>query len=224
MNVNGKSDFEDRGLAFFGRLTASVSHEINNVLAIINELSGLLDDVLKGSGEDCGKQIDRLTKASGGIQKQVQRGKGIIQRLNRFAHSVDEWVSTFDVKVALKDVVDNARRFAYRKGVSLEADLSGDGVSITSSLFFTQLAVFACIESVVDITRSGGTVTVTCLNEDECVKICIRSSDASWGDDPGTELRATGSVISGIVDLLTDETGQAIACSSLTLFHIKQLK
>ena len=32
------------GLQFFGKMTASISHEIKNVMAIINESAGLLDD------------------------------------------------------------------------------------------------------------------------------------------------------------------------------------
>jgi hypothetical protein len=34
----------ETGLQFFGKMTASISHEIKNVLAIINENAGLLED------------------------------------------------------------------------------------------------------------------------------------------------------------------------------------
>ena len=34
------------GFAFFGAITASLSHELNNVLATIKELSGLLEDLV----------------------------------------------------------------------------------------------------------------------------------------------------------------------------------
>ena len=36
---------EEAGLRFFGMMTASVSHEIKNVLAIINENAGLMSDL-----------------------------------------------------------------------------------------------------------------------------------------------------------------------------------
>ena len=32
------------GLQFFGKMSASISHEIKNVLAIINENTGLIED------------------------------------------------------------------------------------------------------------------------------------------------------------------------------------
>ena len=39
-------------IAFFGKVTASITHEIQNVLSIIKESSGLIDDVLSFSGKD----------------------------------------------------------------------------------------------------------------------------------------------------------------------------
>ena len=38
-------------LAFFGRITASATHQINNVLSILVELHGLLEDLLEPSRE-----------------------------------------------------------------------------------------------------------------------------------------------------------------------------
>jgi hypothetical protein len=46
----------ETGLQFYGKITASVSHEIKNVLAIINENAGLLEDFTFMA--DRGKPID----------------------------------------------------------------------------------------------------------------------------------------------------------------------
>ena len=35
----------DAGMKFFGKMTASATHEIKNALAIINESAGLLEDL-----------------------------------------------------------------------------------------------------------------------------------------------------------------------------------
>jgi len=53
--VDFKTDSEqerllkDEGLAFFGAITASISHELNNVIAIIDQSAGLLNDLLAGA-------------------------------------------------------------------------------------------------------------------------------------------------------------------------------
>ena len=37
----------DKGLRFFGKITASVTHEIKNALATINENAGLMTDYIE---------------------------------------------------------------------------------------------------------------------------------------------------------------------------------
>ena len=44
---------QQSGRAFFGKISASVSHELNNVLAIIGQTAGLLEDLLdSGPGDE----------------------------------------------------------------------------------------------------------------------------------------------------------------------------
>lgn len=43
----------ETGLAFFGTTTASISHELKNALSIINELGGLMNDLLVAAYRDC---------------------------------------------------------------------------------------------------------------------------------------------------------------------------
>ena len=49
----------ESGLQFFGKMTASISHEIKNVLAIINENAGLLEDLALMA--DRGAEIGRAS-------------------------------------------------------------------------------------------------------------------------------------------------------------------
>ena len=67
-------DARQRERAFFGQATASATHEINNVLAIINEYAGLLGDL--AAGAEAGRPLDpaRLTKTAGSILRQIKRG------------------------------------------------------------------------------------------------------------------------------------------------------
>lgn len=75
------------GLSFFGTMTASISHEVKNCLAIINENAGLLDDLLMLAERGRPLSAERLKQIAGNMQKQTERANGIVGRLNRFAHS-----------------------------------------------------------------------------------------------------------------------------------------
>ena len=92
---------KNRDLAFFGKINASISHELKNILAVISEASGLLND-LAGLAER-GKKIDMgmLRTCSADIEEEIQRGFATIEGMNAFAHSVDRSIAS----VSLVDLV-----------------------------------------------------------------------------------------------------------------------
>ena len=68
------------GLQFSGSMTASISHELKNVLAIVNENGGLLGDLAMLVAKGRPLDPERLKTISGNIHRQVQRADVIIKR------------------------------------------------------------------------------------------------------------------------------------------------
>jgi hypothetical protein len=87
------------GFVFFGKMTASISHEIKNVLAIINE---------------------KVKTQAGRIKNQIRRADGIVKNMNKFAHSVDESLMSVDLAELSELMAALSGRFAYMRGVKLE--------------------------------------------------------------------------------------------------------
>jgi hypothetical protein len=111
---------EREGLAFFGAVAASVTHELNNVLSIVDQVSGLLGDLVPGAS--AGGTIDpgRLATLQGRIDRQVRKGIEIVRHLNNFAHSLDEPSGSFDAADVLDDLMVLSGRFAERGKVRLQ--------------------------------------------------------------------------------------------------------
>ncbi len=160
-------------LVLFGRMTASISHEINNVMAIVNELAGLQNDLLLGIEEGMDVDPQRFATISEDIQKQIQRGEGIVKRLNRSAHSLDAPVSEFDLAVVLDDTVTIAQRLASVKGVTLNLHPSDGPLSIMSSRFIVQQALFAYLELAFNSLESGSTVEIECRKQESRVDVYL---------------------------------------------------
>src|SRR4030067_193492 len=95
--VSEEKRLREKGLAFFGSITASFSHEINNIMAIIGELAGLMEDLLRVADLGHPPQLERFRRVSERIGTQVKRGEEMIKRLNRFAHTMDEPVKTIEM-------------------------------------------------------------------------------------------------------------------------------
>ena len=76
-------------------MSASISHEIKNALAIINESAGLLEDFSLLAEK--GRPIDpeRLKLLAQSVLKQVQRADGLVKKMNRFAHSADDAIKNY---------------------------------------------------------------------------------------------------------------------------------
>ena len=173
MNEEQGRLLREQGLSFFGTVTASLSHEINNVAAIIGELSGLLDDLLLGAERGRPIRHERLKELSEKITGQVTKGKGIIKRLNRFAHSIDEPDRVFDAGELLEEITELARRFAFLRGVRLETEAAGEPILVRSHPFSLQQAVFICIELVLAASEKGDVVTLALAAERATATISI---------------------------------------------------
>jgi C4-dicarboxylate-specific signal transduction histidine kinase len=180
MNEDEMRLLREQALSFFGTITASLSHEINNSMAIISELSGLLEDLLVGADRDQPLDNDKLRELSQRISNQVKKGQSIIKRLNRFAHSMDEPDAAFDAVEVLEQLMGLAQRFAFLKGVRLDHTAEQESLALRGNPFSLQQAVFICIQLALDASTKSETVNVTLRGEDSAVRIittCASLSD-----------------------------------------------
>ncbi len=138
----------EKGLAFFGSITASFSHEINNVMAIISELAGLMEDLLRVADQGHPPQLERFRGIYERIGTQVKRGEEMTKRFNRFAHTMDEPVKTIDMTHLLEDLIALSERPRTRRRARLETRFSDETILLVGNPFLLQQAVFSCMELV----------------------------------------------------------------------------
>jgi signal transduction histidine kinase len=157
-------------VAFFGRITAGITHEIKNVLAIIQESSGLMEDILAVTEDGTFPHKDKFIKSLNRIHRQIQRGIDITSRLNRFAHSPDHCPASLDLNEITDQMVLLASRFARLKNVVLESNPSDPPLIIKSDPVSLEMALFESIEILLNITDSGGKITLSPRKiQDKCV-------------------------------------------------------
>ncbi len=135
----------DSNLAFYGCINASISHELKNVLAIVHETAGLLEDLCEMHKEE-GALLDpdRLTPLSARILTQIRRGNIILKNMNMFAHSTDDAVAHVDVSDVVSLMVDLCERFAAMKRITLRKG-KFDSVPLATSPFLLEHLLFLCI-------------------------------------------------------------------------------
>ena len=134
----GLQDRED--LAFFGKVSASISHELKNILAIISETAGLLDDLtqMAKSGKDI--DLETIKTCSKDIVEEIQRGFAVIKRMNRFSHSVDEFVKSVDLVEILDLTIGLAGFLSFASNVRF--DHQEEGPVVFTSPFRLQNLIY----------------------------------------------------------------------------------
>ncbi|MBW2219929.1 MAG: HAMP domain-containing histidine kinase [Deltaproteobacteria bacterium] len=109
--MNDANDFQNNSdLAFFGKVNASISHELKNILAIISETAGLLNDLTEMITRGEKVDLKMLMTCSRDIEEEIQRGFGTIKQMNTFSHSVDDPLKSVNLIEAL-DLVINLAAF-----------------------------------------------------------------------------------------------------------------
>ncbi|MCP4579235.1 MAG: HAMP domain-containing histidine kinase [Deltaproteobacteria bacterium] len=170
--MNRQIDAEmEKGLQFFGKMTASISHEIKNVMAIINESAGLLEDYSLMAEK--GMPIDpaRLKTVSDRVAAQIRRAEGITTNMNSLAHSVDGFQRSVYIKETLELAVGLARRLADMRSVTLELTPPSDFPAVITSPFHLQNLIWQVLDFAMDASGDGKTVGLFFETDRESVKI-----------------------------------------------------
>ena len=150
--MSDPESIETCGLRCFGAISASLSHELKNALAIINEHAGLLEDMMLMAGAGRALDPDRLKLLAGNVMKQVQRADTMIKHMNQFAHSVDVTVACSDLEDALTLAIALNSRTAVMKGGALVLEPSATPVRITTCPFWVQTLIWRSLNELLERT------------------------------------------------------------------------
>jgi hypothetical protein len=146
--------------AFMGRITAGVTHEIKNVLAIIKESAGLLEDLITLSKDHEPPLRDKYLRTLTRITEQVRRGVDLAGNLNEFAHSADDKVAGVDLNQAVAQTALLSQRFARLKGMTLNAESFQKTVPISTDPLAFQMLLFHAVELIMGLVDEGTVISL----------------------------------------------------------------
>jgi signal transduction histidine kinase len=152
---------EETGLTFYSRVSASISHELKNALAVINESAGFLEDVTLMTKKGIPLDPDRLGTLAGTVLKQVQRANTIVKNMNRLAHSLDEKQAVVDLSSLLELMLHVSERIALSRGVKITGSFAESVLSITTRPFFLEALIWLLLELSMNVCGEKKAVKVS---------------------------------------------------------------
>ncbi|MFT5701780.1 MAG: two-component system NtrC family sensor kinase [Desulforhopalus sp.] len=145
-------------LASIGRLAAGVGHEINNPLAIINQKTGLAEDLMELSPEFEHKEaIDGCLKV---IDQSVERCKHITHRLLGFARRSNVQFENVQVNDVIKEVMQFLENSMLHSRIHMELKLQEDLPSLLSDHLQLQQIILNITNNAIDSINKDGLVTI----------------------------------------------------------------
>jgi C4-dicarboxylate-specific signal transduction histidine kinase len=175
------------GVAFFGAIGASLSHELNNVFATINELAGLLQDLAEAGERREPPSPARLKHLAARITAQVERGQQLSKQRNRLAHCVDSRWSQIDAGGVAEETVALCGRFARLRKVSLKCSVPESPVTVHSDPFQLRHALWRCLEVALCSTQAGGSVHLEVSATADEVRLRVSGSSAAQAESEVAE-------------------------------------
>lgn len=159
-------------LATIGEITASVAHEINNPVAVIQGNLDLLREVL---GEDAHKADTEFRL----LDQQVHRIGQIVGRLLQFARPEEYagWTERSDPRGVIADCLPLVRHLLSRGNVSLRQDTRSTRMVLMNRTELQQVLINLIVNAI-NVMPEGG-------------EIVISTEDAELGNVPGVRLRVT---------------------------------
>jgi len=192
------TDLQGKDVEFFGKITASMTHEFKNVLAIIKESAGLMEDITQIAPLSDSRHQEKLDNALKTIKNQLNRGMELSTVFNRFAHTPDKSVAEINLHHLAGQVVTLSERFARLKHITLTVAPEGESdtsLAVTGSPVWLQMAVYLAIECGLKILPAESAITLTSEIHDG--KKSIRLDFA-----PGQADAADAGELAGTVDEL----------------------
>jgi C4-dicarboxylate-specific signal transduction histidine kinase len=158
---------EDRGAAFVAQVTAGTTHEIRNILAIVKESAGLIEDLIFAFKKRGSLDQDKLTRSLQRIDAQVARGTELLANLNRFAHSLDRARDSIDVNQEIQQIVSLCQFRARPKRHVLEVQPAGQNLTVEVAPFRFQMSLFAAVGCCLEQLPEGSTVSISADRRDD---------------------------------------------------------
>jgi len=163
-------------IIFSEKIASSVSHELRNILAVIKESSGLLQDlVMLGKYDDSSGKLKKITDT---ILKQVSIGEETTTHLNKFAHLNDSDIEVFSCKKELEELIGLIKRPLKQKDSHVVLSCADD-IKIQSSRFFFQMTAYFIINEILKLSDYGFELYISFFTKNDKKNIEFKSKAVS---------------------------------------------
>ena len=144
---------------FVTRVTTDVTHELRNVLAIVKETAGLIDDLMTFSQSNS-LNHNKIKSLAGRIEPQADRGAELASVLHHVARSCENPGHSTDLNQATAHVVVMCYRLARKKRQSMRVRPFDHVVHVVCDRLRAYMAIHAAIECCLELLPESAVLNI----------------------------------------------------------------
>jgi two-component system NtrC family sensor kinase len=167
------------------RLAAGVAHEINNPLAIINEKTGLMKDIMALSPDFPAKE--KFAAQVESILRAVERCRGITHRMLGFARRMDVSAEEIDLGELVKETAGFLSNEAMHRRVDVRLDMDPELPRIVSDRSQLQQVFLNVFNNALAAVADGGRINAIArplpLPEGQAVEVSVRDNGCGMSEE-----------------------------------------
>lgn len=183
---------EAKKAAFMGKITAGVTHEMKNVLAIIKESAGLMEDLIGLDKDGSFPHKEKFLRSLSRIADQVARGVDLSTKLNAFAHSPDERNASVNLNQAVGQTAFLCQRSAASKGMTVRAALHELPIEVVTDPLGLQMFLFQCVSALMEVVDAGSTIILQPTRDKEPGVVISKSEEMGPSGGPSAQVETNG--------------------------------
>jgi two-component system NtrC family sensor kinase len=168
-------------LSSIGRLAAGVAHEINNPLAIINEKTGLMKDILAMQAGFPAK--DKLLAQVDSVLRAVERCRGITHRMLGFARRMDVSIEELDLAELIRETAGFLGNEAMHRKVDVQLNLDPELPRIVSDRSQLQQVFLNLLNNALAAVADGGGIMVSARPQGSGVEVSVKDNGCGMSDE-----------------------------------------
>lgn len=172
------------GLLFFSKTNRLISHELKNILAIISETMGLMEELLALA--EAGQELPpgKIPSLNASILEEIERANRLTRGMNTFAHTVDELITEVSILETVKQMIQLARLDADLKNISFQIETDADQ-AVPTSAFFLQNLIYRLLKHTLGNGRPepAREVAVSLKSRENSLMICFSGLPPNPAED-----------------------------------------
>lgn len=160
-------------IAFIVTLTADATHELNNILAIIRESAGLVQDLMNAAELVRPERKATAQNCLDTIEQRIEKGIQLLKDLNRLAHDPDQTIARIDVVETVRRLIRLCQRSAGQKQTRLVLKNTTANPTLTCNPLLFQTALYTSLQICQQSLDGPGEITLGIAEETERIVVSM---------------------------------------------------